>query len=247
MASAADIESSLEMREILQLEVQTLTKDEAALDEEIAALKSKNKEMDEKIEEQKSQLISGTRRLKNLNAQRLQAEYASLDSNDQMDAIVKSFDAKALVYGHLEIAVLQLEKEIEWKKEDVAKWKAIRETKIRAEEQRLGPKLEEKNRLKEELAEAKTQVSELKEKEEERKKLASSRNAEIEHLNREIRMLENRNEAYRQRMRVALQDLNARIAIKRQKVSRGTVGRNSQREVRWTPVKRSKLDLSERD
>ena len=53
MASAADIESSLEMREILQLEVQTLTKDEETLDNEKAALRLKKDEMNEKIESQK--------------------------------------------------------------------------------------------------------------------------------------------------------------------------------------------------
>ena len=100
MASAADIESSLEMREILQLEVQTLTKDEETLDNEKAALRLKKDEMNEKIESQKSQLISGTRRLKTLHVQRLQAEYATQDYNDEMDLITKSFDAK--VRSHLD-------------------------------------------------------------------------------------------------------------------------------------------------
>ena len=42
--------------------------------------------------------------------------------------------------------------------------------------------------------------------------LAASRSAKIEQLNKEVRILENRNEAYRQRMRAALQDLDARVS-----------------------------------
>ena len=53
MASTADIESSLEMREILQLEVQTLTKDEEALDKDISDLRVKKMELDDRIESQK--------------------------------------------------------------------------------------------------------------------------------------------------------------------------------------------------
>ena len=46
----ADIESSLEVCEILHLEVQTLSKDAATLDEEISALGRKKVELEETIE-----------------------------------------------------------------------------------------------------------------------------------------------------------------------------------------------------
>ena len=46
----ADIESSLEVCEILNLEVQTLSKDAATLDEEISALGRKKAELEETIE-----------------------------------------------------------------------------------------------------------------------------------------------------------------------------------------------------
>jgi len=247
MASTADIESSLEMREILQLEVQTLTKDEEALDKDISDLRVKKMELDDRIESQKSQLISGTRRLKSLNAQRLQAEYATQDANEQMDQITKSFDAKASVYARLEVEALLLEKEVEWKNDDVANWRSKRDAKCRNEEQRLGSRRKEMSRLKQEVQRVKDQVSKLKEGEGNWQSAAASRSEEKVQLNRDIRALENRNEAYRQRMRVALQDLEARISITRQRMDRTSAGRGFSQEVRWTPSKRNKIDLSEDD
>ena len=57
MASSSDIESSLEMREILQHEVQTLSKEEESLDKEITALILKEKELTQTIETQKVRLL----------------------------------------------------------------------------------------------------------------------------------------------------------------------------------------------
>jgi len=227
MASSSDIESSLEMREILQHEVQSLSKEEESLDKEITALILKEKELTQTIETQKSRLISGTRRLKALNCQRLQAEYATQDTNDEIDQIYKSFEAKAAAKASLEVEALLLEKEIEWKKEDIVQWKMRKETKILEEKQQLGPMSEERDRLKQEAEKVKAQVAEKEIANEEREQSATSRKAEIEQLNREIRTLENRNEAYRQRMRAALQDLNARIAIMRQKRDRAITGGDS--------------------
>lgn len=62
----------------------------------------------------------------------------------------------------MEIQALLLEKEKEWKNEDIAKWKSKAEAKARLEEDRLKPKLEEKERVRQELNNAVEQIQKLK-------------------------------------------------------------------------------------
>ena len=54
-----------------------------------------------------------------------------------------------------------MEQELEWKKQDVVEWIEIKGTKAHSEERRRKPKLEERDRLKEELASVEEQVSKL--------------------------------------------------------------------------------------
>ena len=53
----------------------------------------------------KHRLVSGTRHLKNLNLQRIQAEYETQDIQDHMDQAVKTFDAR--VCGESECLVTE--------------------------------------------------------------------------------------------------------------------------------------------
>ena len=53
MTSLPDIEASLEVCEILNLEVQTLSKDADALDADIAVLRAKEVELEQTIEDKK--------------------------------------------------------------------------------------------------------------------------------------------------------------------------------------------------
>jgi len=218
---SGDIETSLEVREILMLEVQTLSKDTDALDVEIVDLRRKKEELEERIETQKHRLVSGTRHLKNLNLQRLQAEYETQDIQDQMDQTAKTFDSRASVYGKLEVEALRLEREVQWKREDLEEWRAKREAKRWEEEEKLRPKAEERDALRRELESVEEKIHSLEvESESVDKDIDAKQKAEVDRLRREIRVLENRNEAHRKRMRRDFDDLSAKLVITRQKMGR---------------------------
>ena len=73
---------------------------------------------------------------------------------------------QATIYGRLEVEAMLLEREVAWKREDVAKLRDKRDDKRQAEEARLQPKIEERNGLKEELARVRANLRKLQEEEE---------------------------------------------------------------------------------
>merc|ERR1712168_128813 len=100
-------------------------------------------ELEQTIEDKKNQLLSGARHLKSLNIQRLQSEYTSQNYKDEINQLVKSFDSKASIYGRLEVEAMLLEREVAWKREDVAKWTAVRDAEKLEEQRNFEPLVEE--------------------------------------------------------------------------------------------------------
>lgn len=238
MTTLPDIEASLEVCEILNVELQTLSKDADALDGEIAGLHAREVELEQTIEEKKNQLLSGARHLKSLNIQRLQSEYTSKNYKDEISQLVKSFDTKASIYGRLEVEAMLLEREVAWKREDVEKWTTIRDAEKFLAQRNLEPMVQERDALREELDQVRENIRILNDEEEDESDVEETHQPEIEKLEREIAALEDRNEAYRRRMRDALDDLSAKVVITRQRVDRmehhgSKEGGPTENDARW--------------
>merc|ERR1712168_556032 len=97
--------------------------------------------------------------------------------------------------------------------------------------------VEERDALREELDRVRENIRILNDEEEDESDVEEPHEPEIEKLEREIAALEDQNEAYRRRMRDALDDLSAKVVITRQRVDRGHHGRReggqTEKDARW--------------